>query len=102
MEKTYFVYILASRRRTLYIGVTSDLERRLTQHRHGDGRGFTSKYRTHRLVHSEQYGLVGDALRREKQLKGWTRATKVALIESGNPDWLDLAAKAGGLVKGRG
>jgi putative endonuclease len=91
MGKTYSVYILASHKRTLYVGVTSDLWRRLAQHRQGDERAFTHRYQTRRLVHCESYDLVGDALRREKQLKGWTRAKKVALIESVNRDWRDLA-----------
>jgi putative endonuclease len=91
MGKTYSVYILASHKRTLYVGVTSDLRRRLAQHRQGDGRAFTRRYQTRRLVYCEHYEVVGDALRREKQLKGWTRARKVALIESVNRDWRDLA-----------
>jgi putative endonuclease len=98
----YTVYILASRAKTLYIGITNNLERRLTQHRTDDGRGFTHAYRVQRLVYYESCELVGDALRREKQLKGWTRARKVALIESVNPAWRDLAADACGGVTGSG
>jgi putative endonuclease len=85
------VYVLASRSQTLYIGVTSDLNRRLAEHRRGEGSAFARKYRVTRLVYVETYGFVGDALRREKQLKGWTRAKKLALIEGTNPDWRDLA-----------
>ena len=86
-----FVYILASRSRTLYVGVTHHLGRRLTAHREGSGSRFTEKYRVRQLVYFERYGFVGDALRREKQLKGWTRAKKIALIEAANPAWRDLA-----------
>jgi putative endonuclease len=98
----YTVYILASRARTLYIGITNNLGRRLTQHRDRDGRGFTRAYRVQRLVYYESCELVGDALRREKQLKGWTRTRKVALIESVDPKWLDLAADAVGGFSGSG
>ena len=87
----YFVYILASRNRVLYVGVTRDLRRRLEQHRDGLDGAFTHRYRIERLVYYESYDLVGDALRREKQLKGWTRAKKVELIEAVNREWLDLS-----------
>ncbi|HEX4953536.1 MAG TPA: GIY-YIG nuclease family protein [Thermoanaerobaculia bacterium] len=88
---TFHVYILASRSRVLYIGVTNDLPRRLTQHREGQGGSFTRRYRVNRLVYAESYTYVNDAIAREKQLKGWTRQRKVALIEATNPGWLDLA-----------
>jgi putative endonuclease len=90
-QRQYFIYVLASRSQALYVGITSDLNRRLAQHRRGEGSAFAEKYRVTRLVYVEIYGFVGDALRREKQLKGWTRAKKVRLIESTNPDWRDLA-----------
>jgi putative endonuclease len=90
-EHIYYVYILASRiGGTLYIGVTSDLIRRVHEHREKLVRGFTQKYGIARLVYFEQFGDVGMAIRREKQLKGWKRAWKVRLIEEQNPNWDDL------------
>lgn len=86
----FAVYILASKSRCLYIGVTNDLARRLSVHRAGLV-SFTSRYRVTRLVYVEFTTDVRAALRREKQLKGWRRARKVALIEAANPDWSDLA-----------
>jgi putative endonuclease len=92
MQRNYFVYVLANRSRTLYVGVTNDLTRRLYQHRHGAGSAFTSKYAVHRLVHVEHASNPRDAIAREKQIKSWSRRKKVALIEAANPDWADLAA----------
>jgi putative endonuclease len=90
------VYILASRRNgTIYIGVTSDLAARLHQHRTGTLPGFASKYRVARLVHFEMLGDMYAAIAREKQLKNWHRAWKVALIEEGNPFWEDRAVELG-------
>ena len=88
----YYVYILASATNyTVYIGVTSDLIRRVYEHReHLDPDSFTSKYGVHKLVYFEQTNDVKSALEREKQLKGWRRSKKNALIESMNPDWKDL------------
>jgi len=88
---TYHVYIMASASRTIYIGVTNNLERRIWQHKTGQYEGFSKRYRTTRLVHIEEFGDVHEAIAREKQLKGWLRAKKVALIEEGNPRWNDLA-----------
>ena len=88
--RTYWVYILSSQTRVIYVGVTSDIERRLDDHRHGRVPGFTQKYRIRRLVYVEQSGEVHAALAREKQLKGWRRWKKVALIERENPEWRDL------------
>jgi putative endonuclease len=88
----YFVYILASATRVLYVGVTNDLHRRLVEHRNADRGSFTGRYRVKDLVYVESCSFVGDALRREKQLKSWTRARKVALIEAMNPGWRDLLA----------
>jgi putative endonuclease len=88
--RTYSVYILASRSRSLYIGETNNLARRLYQHRSGQVHT-TAKYRVRRLVHVETTTDVQAAIRREKQLKGWLRFRKVALIESVNPAWDDLA-----------
>ena len=89
---SYFVYILASRKHgTLYIGVTNDLGRRLFEHREGTGSKFTREYRVHRLVHAEEFQDIREAIAREKAMKEWKRAWKVQLIESGNPEWNDLA-----------
>ena len=86
-----FVYILASQRNgTLYIGVTSDLLRRLEQHREGAGSSFVRKYGIQRLVYFEEYPLYADAIRRDTSLKRWKRAWKLALIEKHNPRWTDL------------
>jgi len=88
----YYVYILASRSRTLYTGVTNNIARRVAEHREGSVPGFTSKYRIHRLVHLEPYEHPSAAIAREKQIKGWLRAKKIALIEEHNLTWDDLAA----------
>jgi putative endonuclease len=87
---TYYVYILASASRTLYIGVTNNLERRVYQHRTKLHEGFTAHYNLNRLVYFEVFNDVLVAIGREKQIKGWTRAKKIALIESVNRDWKDL------------
>jgi putative endonuclease len=90
--KEYFVYILASRRQgVLYTGVTNDLERRVYEHKHDLNRGFTSKYRVHRLVYFESTDDISEAIAREKQIKGWLRSKKIALIEASNPEWADLS-----------
>lgn len=79
--KQYYVYILANRSKTLYIGITNDLQRRMYEHKHHVMAGFTSKYNITRLVYFEETSHVNAALAREKQLKGWVRAKKLALIE---------------------
>ena len=85
------VYILASAMGgTLYIGVASDLIKRIYEHREGVTKGFTSKYKVHRLVYYEQHGSIEEAIKREKQLIGWKRAWKIRLIEKTNPKWDDL------------
>jgi putative endonuclease len=86
----YFVYILASRSRVIYTGITSGLKKRVRQHREGKVPGFTSRYRIHRLVHFESFQDVRAAIGREKEIKGWRRDKKVALIERTNPNWDDL------------
>jgi putative endonuclease len=91
--REYWVYILANIRRTLYIGVTNDLPARVFEHKHHLVPGFTSKYGIDRLVYFESTDDVDEAIAREKQLKGWLRARKVALIKSVNPRWEDLAAE---------
>jgi len=87
----YWVYIMSSRSRTVYTGVTNDLERRVYEHKHGLVPGVTSKYRITRLVYFEQTSSIRSAIEREKQIKGWRRSKKVALIESANPTWEDLS-----------
>ncbi|MCJ7511936.1 MAG: GIY-YIG nuclease family protein [Anaerolineales bacterium] len=91
--RSYFVYILSNRSRTLYVGATNDLERRIYEHKHNLVPGFTSRYRIDRLVYFEETGDVQAPIAREKQLKGWLRAKKVALIESVNSTWEDLSAE---------
>ena len=93
MGKVYCVYILASRSRVLYTGVTSQLIERVNQHREGLVPGFTSRYRIHRLVYFESFSSPKWAIIREKQIKGFNRTKKVALIEARNPTWEDLAEK---------
>jgi len=88
--RTYHVYILASKSRRLYVGVTGNLERRIYQHRNGEGT-FTSKYRITRLVHFEEFSHAIEAIEREKRIKSFLRARKIELIESRNPAWDDLA-----------
>lgn len=85
------VYILASKRNgTLYIGVTSDLRKRIWEHREGFVEGFTKKYNVHRLVYYELFDDMYNAITREKRLKKWNRAWKIRLIEEKNPYWDDL------------
>jgi putative endonuclease len=91
----YYVYILASRSRNLYIGVTGDLDRRILEHKNKLVRGFTSRYNIHRLVYYEVYGNVTSAIAREKELKGWRREKKIVLIERENPTWDDLSEGTG-------
>ena len=89
-----FVYILTNdNNRVMYIGVTSDLQRRLYEHKNGAVDGFTKKYNVHKLVYFENGPDIESAIAREKQLKGWTRAKKNALVESVNPRWEDLSLK---------
>jgi putative endonuclease len=92
MEKNGYVYILSSHSRTLYIGVTSDLAGRLYEHKNKIYRGFTGDYRIDQLVYFETYSEITDAIDREKQLKKWRRAKKMALIERENPSWEDLSS----------
>jgi putative endonuclease len=95
MEHRYFVYILASKSRTLYIGITSDLETRIREHRSGIYGGFTTEYKVNRLVYYEEFQWVEAAIAREKQLKSWRREKKIMLIERENPTWEDLSAEWG-------
>ena len=107
-EHEYFVYIVCSGSGTLYIGMTNSIYRRALQHKRGEIEGFASKYRCDLLVWYESYDDVRKAIDREKQLKRWTRAKKIALIKSKNPRWADLAEKwgaqmlfSGEAIKGR-
>jgi putative endonuclease len=93
VQHRYFVYILSSKTKRLYVGVTNDLERRVTQHKRREVEGFTSRYNIDRLVYYEETNDVWAALNREKQLKGWMRVRKLELIGDVNPEWHDLAAE---------
>jgi putative endonuclease len=88
----YYVYIMASISRTLYTGVTSNLERRVWEHKTKRKPGFTARYSITRLVYYDQTSDVRAAIAGEKQIKGLLRSKKIALIESVNPEWRDLAA----------
>jgi putative endonuclease len=89
--KQYYVYIMASRSRTLYTGVTNDLQRRVYEHKKKIVLGFTAKYNIERLVYFETSEDVYGAISREKEIKGWLRSKKLALIESTNPTWKDVS-----------
>ena len=91
MPRQFYVYILANRSRTLYVGVTNDITRRMLHHRAGIASRFTDRYGITRLAYVEITNTPQDAIAREKQIKGWSRAKKVALIETANPTWDDLA-----------
>ena len=90
-NRQYFVYILTSNSGTLYTGMTNNLQRRMYQHKNKLTEGFTAKYNVNRLVYYEIFGDARDAIAREKQIKGWLRKKKIALIESMNPKWQDLS-----------
>jgi putative endonuclease len=91
--RQFFVYIMASRSHVLYTGVTNNLLRRTWEHKYDVYPGFTRDYRIHRLVYFESFKYVGNAIAREKTIKGWLRKKKIALIESVNPTWEDLATE---------
>lgn len=95
----YYTYIVASRSHNFYIGMTSDIEGRVWQHKNGVFDGYSKKYNCNRLVWFERHSLVQSALAREKQLKGWSRVKKIWLIERENPAWMDLSAEWGRPVK---
>ena len=86
-----YVYILASPSRALYVGISRSLVRRVDQHQNGPGHNYVRRHRIDRLVYFERIAPAIDAIRREKQIKRWTRMKRVDLIESVNPDWQDLA-----------
>ncbi|MGB2606252.1 MAG: GIY-YIG nuclease family protein [Candidatus Sulfotelmatobacter sp.] len=95
-EWRYYVYIMASKSRVIYIGVTGFLMARVLRHKAGEGGAFTSKYRVHRLVYFHSFQNVGDAIARETEIKAWRREKKVVLIRADNPTWEDLAEGWGG------
>jgi putative endonuclease len=91
MPKIYYLYILSSQRRVLYIGMTSNIEQRIFQHKTHAFGGFTADYNVTNLVYFERHGDALTAIRREKELKAWRREEKIKLIESTNPKWKDLS-----------
>ena len=92
MDKTYYVYITASRTKVLYTGVTSDLTGRIIQHKEKSLNGFTKKYNVSRLVWYNETNDIQTALEWEKKIKGWSRKKKIDMIEKNNPQWQDLSA----------
>jgi putative endonuclease len=90
--KQFYVYMMANKARTLYVGVTNNIKRRVYEHKNKLLPGFTSRYGLTELVYLAETGDIRDAIAREKQIKGWSRAKKVALIEEMNPEWEDLSA----------
>ena len=90
-ERTYYVYIMASKSRVIYVGVTGFLMARVLRHRTGEGGAFTRRYKVHRLVYFATFRNIGDAIARETLIKKWRREKKVTLIEERNPTWEDLA-----------
>ena len=87
----YFVYIMTNRSKTLYVGITNNLMRRVREHKTRTGSGFTAKYRLDRLIYFERFEYVHNAIEREKRIKGWLRIKKIALVVSVNPVWEDLS-----------
>jgi putative endonuclease len=90
-RRSIAVYIMANSRRTLYIGVTNDLFRRVSEHKSGQTEGYTNRYNLTKLVYYEIFDSMRGAIAREKQSKGWLRARKISLVEASNPFWHDLA-----------
>ena len=90
-SKTYYVYIMANQSRTLYVGITNNIRRRVCQHRERLVEGFTHRYKIDTLVYFEPFGDVITAIEREKQIKRWRRNKKLQLIAQNNPDWHDLS-----------
>ena len=89
--RQYYIYIMTNRSKTLYTGVTSNIERRVYEHKQKLVDGFTKRYTLTMLVYYESTNDVRSAIRREKQIKGWLRSKKITLIESVNPEWGDLS-----------
>jgi putative endonuclease len=90
-ERSYFVYIMTNRSKTLYTGMTNSLFRRVREHKEGTGSEFCGRYKLDRLVYFERFQYVKNAIAREKQIKGWLRVKKIALIVAQNPAWRDLS-----------
>jgi putative endonuclease len=95
MAGNFYAYILAGESAVLYTGMTNDLQRRMREHRAKLIPGFTKRYNVTKLVWFEVHGNAGSAIEREKQIKNWSRAKKIALVERSNPHWTDLSAKLG-------
>jgi len=91
MARLFFVYILSSHRRVLYVGVTNNLERRMLEHRSGVNVGFTTRYRANQLVYYETTENPLSAIAREKEIKRWRRSKKIELVMQTNPAWADLS-----------
>jgi putative endonuclease len=89
--RDYYVYIMSSTSRRLYTGITNNVERRLYEHKHHLLKGFTDRYNIELLVYYEHFNEARAAIAREKQIKGWLRRKKIALIEAANPKWHDLS-----------
>ena len=98
-NRTFYVYIMASKSRRIYVGMTNSVFNRVLAHKAGEDEGFTKKYRINRLVYYEIIKYVNDCIARETQVKAWSRAKKVALIQKMNPTWEDLAADWGKPIK---
>lgn len=94
-DRHFWVYILSSKSRRIYTGVTNDVERRVREHKEGRIEGFTRRYRINRLVYFERFHYVKNAIAREKEIKSLDRAKRVALIEAMNPTWSDLSEEWG-------
>ena len=94
-EWRFWVYIMASKSRRIYTGVTNDIERRVKEHKDGLIEGFTQRYHINRLVYRERFHYIGNAIAREKEIKGWDRKRRVALIDGSNPTWEDLSLEWG-------
>ncbi len=93
--KQFYVYIMTNKSKTLYVGVTNNLQRRVYEHKNKLIGGFTSKYNITKVVYFEVINDIESAIKREKQIKGWLRKKKIDLIESMNPDWNDLSEEWG-------
>lgn len=93
--RSYYVYIVSSRTKVLYTGVTNDLQRRVYEHREGLVPGFTQQYKVKRLVYFESFDDIREAIAREKEIKGWRRSKKLDLIDDMNPEWDDLSEEMG-------
>ena len=89
--RSYYVYILGNERGTIYTGITNDIHRRMQEHKNGTFKGFTKKYKIHRLLYVEEFNDVYQALEAEKSIKGWIRKKKMDLIRSMNPKFQDLS-----------